>query len=87
MFTMQNGWRPAIFTAATVALLPIPTSNLTAQSCHQSYAGVCVPAGVSDVDCQGGQGDGPFYVRGPIQVVGPDVYGLDRNGDGIACER
>jgi hypothetical protein len=58
----------------------------TAEACHPSYEGACVPVGVSDVDCAGGSGDGPYYVRGPIHVVGPDEYGLDRDGDGIACE-
>lgn len=54
--------------------------------CHPSYAGVCVPF-ASDVDCAGGKGDGPAYVRGPVRVIGPDVYKLDRDGDGIACEK
>jgi resuscitation-promoting factor RpfB len=57
-----------------------------AQQCHPSYTGVCVPF-ADDVDCAGGSGDGPAYVRGPLRVVGPDVYGLDRDGDGIACEK
>lgn len=39
-----------------------------------------------DVDCVGGGGDGPRYVRGPFRLNGPDVYGLDRDRDGIACE-
>lgn len=54
--------------------------------CHPSYEWVCVPY-ASDVDCAGGSGNGPAYVSGPVKVVGPDVYGLDRDGDGIACER
>ncbi|MEW9805653.1 hypothetical protein ABUE31_06645 [Mesorhizobium sp. ZMM04-5] len=45
----------------------------------------CVPV-ASDVDCEGGKGDGPEYVTGPIRVIGIDVYGLDRDGDGIACK-
>lgn len=53
--------------------------------CHPSYTGACVPF-ASDVDCAGGSGNGPAYVRGPVQVVGEDVYGLDRDGDGTACE-
>ena len=53
--------------------------------CHPSYD-PCVPI-ASDVDCAGGRGNGPVYVRGPIRVIGPDVYRLDRDGDGIACER
>jgi hypothetical protein len=40
----------------------------------------------ADVDCAGGGGNGPAYVRGPVQVVGDDVYDLDRDGDGIGCE-
>ncbi|MDQ4097281.1 MAG: hypothetical protein M3144_05360 [Actinomycetota bacterium] len=41
----------------------------------------------SDVDCGGGSGNGPEYVYDKnFRVVGPDVYDLDRNNDGIACE-
>jgi hypothetical protein len=40
----------------------------------------------SDVDCEGKGGNGPAYVRGPVRVVGSDIYGLDRDGDGIGCE-
>jgi hypothetical protein len=55
----------------------------TTSDCHPSYTG-CVPM-ASDVDCRGGSGDGPAYT-GQVNVVGPDVYGLDRDGDGVACE-
>jgi hypothetical protein len=65
--------------------LAIP-GEAAAQDCHPSYEGACVPDGVSDVDCAGGSGNGPYYVRGPVYVVGPDEYELDRDGDGIACE-
>lgn len=63
---------------------PVPLVQ-PAEQCHPSYAGVCVPI-ASDVDCAGGSGDGPAYVRGPLQVVGWDEYKLDRDGDGIACD-
>ncbi|MCW2814105.1 MAG: hypothetical protein JWN84_1560 [Nocardioides sp.] len=53
--------------------------------CHGSYRGACVPI-ASDVDCAGGSGNGPAYVDGPVYVVGDDVYGLDSDGDGVACE-
>ncbi len=56
-----------------------PKSN-----CDPNYSG-CVPI-ASDVDCAGGSGDGPAYVSGPITVIGSDIYGLDRDKDGIACE-
>jgi hypothetical protein len=53
--------------------------------CHPSYADECVPY-ASDADCAAGSGDGPAYVNGPVRVVGPDEYDLDRDGDGIACD-
>lgn len=74
---MSNGTRQP-------APAPVPLVQPAAE-CHSSYAGVCVPI-ASDVDCAGGSGNGPAYVRGPLQVVGPDVYDLDRDGDGIACD-
>jgi ketosteroid isomerase-like protein len=40
----------------------------------------------SDVDCAGGGGNGPAYVRGPVRVIGTDIYDLDRDGDGIGCD-
>jgi len=40
----------------------------------------------SDVDCAGGTGNGPAYVRGSVQVVGSDPYRLDADNDGIGCE-
>lgn len=64
---------------------PVPLVQPAAE-CHGSYAGVCVPI-AEDVDCAGGSGDGPAYIRGPLRVVGEDVYDLDRDGDGIACDK
>src|SRR5690606_1979841 len=55
------------------------------QRCDPNYAGACVPI-ASDVDCAGGSGDGPAYVRGPVRVIGKDIYRLDHDGDGIGCE-
>lgn len=52
--------------------------------CDPNYSG-CVPI-ASDVDCSGGKGNGPEYVAGPINVVGSDIYRLDADHDGIACE-
>jgi resuscitation-promoting factor RpfB len=45
-----------------------------------------VPNDPVDVDCQGGSGNGPSYVTGPVTVVGDDVYGLDADHDGIGCD-
>jgi hypothetical protein len=52
--------------------------------CDPNYSG-CVPI-ASDVDCSGGSGNGPAYAVGPVTVIGRDIYGLDRNGDGVGCE-
>ena len=65
-------------TPVRVIATPVPPR------CHPSYVGACVPF-ASDVDCRGGGGNGPAYV-GRVTVVGPDVYGLDKDHDGIGCE-
>lgn len=69
---------------AALSAAPL-TPAAAQQGCHPSYEGACVPI-ASDVDCAGGSGNGPEYVRGPVYVVGPDEYDLDRDGDGVACE-
>jgi hypothetical protein len=53
--------------------------------CDPNYSGACVPI-AGDVDCAGGGGNGPAYVTGPVRVVGDDIYRLDRDGDGVACD-
>ena len=65
---------------------PAPVTQAPASDCDPNYAGACVPI-ASDVDCAGGSGNGPAYVRGPVRVIGTDIYGLDRDGDGIGCDR
>lgn len=51
--------------------------------CDPNYTG-CVPI-ASDVDCAGGSGNGPEYT-GRVNVIGRDIYDLDRDGDGVACQ-
>lgn len=63
---------------------PAPAAPAPGSGCDPNYSG-CVPI-ASDVDCAGGSGNGPAYVQGPVQVIGSDVYDLDRDGDGTACE-
>jgi hypothetical protein len=41
----------------------------------------------SDVDCGSGSGNGPEYLHGTARVVGDDIYDLDRDSDGVACEQ
>lgn len=60
---------------------PPPANN----DCDSNYDGACVPIS-SDVDCAGGSGNGPAYVEGPVRIIGSDVYDLDRDGDGVACD-
>ncbi len=67
---------------APVVEAPKPTPPPS--NCNPNYSG-CVP-NASDVDCAGGSGNGPAYVQGPVTVIGTDVYGLDRDGNGLGCE-
>lgn len=70
----------------TTVATPMTTTTTAGGGCHPSYVGACVPF-ASDVDCAGGSGNGPAYVtETDFQVVGPDVYDLDRDGNGIACQ-
>lgn len=72
--------------APAAQLQPQPQSASNAGAgCDPNYSGACVPI-ASDVDCAGGSGNGPAYVRGPVTVIGSDIYDLDRDGDGIGCE-
>ena len=45
--------------------------------CDANYSG-CVPAYPPDVNCP--------EVAGPVDVLGSDPHGLDRDNDGVACE-
>ncbi len=71
----------AVATTTSTTAAPATTAD---PACDPNYSG-CVPI-ASDVDCAGGSGNGPAYVRGPVQVLGRDIYGLDRDNDGIGCE-
>jgi resuscitation-promoting factor RpfB len=51
--------------------------------CDPNYSG-CVPI-AADVDCIGA-GDGPVYIRMGAIVTGEDIYDLDSNGNGLACD-
>ena len=52
--------------------------------CDPNYAD-CVPI-ANDVDCIDEGDDGPVYFRGPVDVIGTDVYFLDSDYNGIGCE-
>jgi len=85
----DSGYRGTTTTSSSTTTTQPPTTTTSGggndSGCHPSYQGECVPIGVSDVDCRGGSGDGPYYV-GRVTVVGPDEYDLDRDGNGTGCE-
>lgn len=74
----------------TAIIVIAGTMSAVAQSCDPNYAGSCVPnVWPADVDCAGGEGNGPYYTDGTqsFRVVGTDRYGLDTNDqDNLACE-
>lgn len=75
------GWASSsVGSLRTQGVVPPPTP-----SCHPSYTGACLNRYASDYDCAGGSGNGPYYT-GRVIVVGPDVFDLDRDGDGVGCE-
>ncbi len=58
-------------------------SDTTAEpgdACHASYV-PCLPI-VDELDCP----DVVALGAAPVRVIGPDVYGLDSDDDGIGCE-
>lgn len=65
---------------------PVPLVQQGGGGCDPNYTGACVPID-SDVDCAGGSGNGPSYTQGPVTIVGSDIYDLDNDGDGIACDK
>ena len=71
--------------AVVLAFAPTASADPGGSKCDPNYSGACVPI-ASDVDCAGGSGNGPAYVKGPVRVIGKDIYGLDRDGNGIGCE-
>lgn len=71
--------------AADAEAAKVAQQQAQASQCDPNYT-PCVPI-ASDVDCAGGKGNGPAYVRGPVYVIGTDIYGLDgKDNDGIGCE-
>ncbi len=85
-------WKWIVLTvgfAVGLALAPVANAASMSQQqdpqCDSNYSGACVPI-ARDVDCLGKGGNGPAYVQGPVTVVGKDVYGLDRDGNGVGCE-
>jgi len=74
----------AVGTYVEPAAPAAPDPPAAAGDCDPNYADACVPI-ASDVDCAGGSGNGPAYFDGVARVVGRDIYKLDGDGDGWAC--
>lgn len=56
-------------------------------NCDPNYEGACLDPDAEDYDCEGGGGNGPEFVRAPVEVIGEDRFGLDTDDpDNIACE-
>jgi hypothetical protein len=88
MIVIRTLATPALLTLllAVVAGCGADTGENAAKAgCHPSYEGACLDPNSYDYDCEGGSGDGPDYT-GEVRVVGDDPFGLDRDGDGTACE-
>ncbi|MGZ9812305.1 hypothetical protein ACXN5S_17725 [Pseudoroseicyclus sp. H15] len=82
----MRAWRLGVLgMVALSGAMFVPALPRAQSQCDPNYTGACVPI-ASDVDCAGGNGNGPAYVQGPVRVVGRDIYKLDADGDGIACE-
>jgi len=80
---------------AVGAIALVGTGILVAAACKDgcpSGGGGAAPSSTvvvdDDVDCFGGTGDGPRYIKGPFVLPNRmvDPYDLDRDNDGIACE-
>jgi len=82
--TAQRLLRDVVTRQPVTRVVVVGTRNAATSRCDPNYGG-CVPI-ASDVDCAGGSGNGPAYVDGPVRVIGDDIYGLDRDGDGYGCE-
>jgi hypothetical protein len=73
---------PTSLVLPTVTNLPVASAT---PECDPSYPEVCLKTEIGDYDCAGGTGDGPNYINGPIRVLSPDPFELDRDGDGWGC--
>jgi hypothetical protein len=83
--TVRRKPRAVVTPTPTPTPSPTPKPTATASKCDPNYTGACLDPNSADYDCKGGSGDGPDYT-GPVRVVGDDHFGLDRDGDGYACE-
>lgn len=72
----------AAVTTIGTASAPVATSTSSGTSCDLNYAG-CIPVFPPDTDCI----DIKRLGLAPVKVVGTDVHKLDRDADGIGCDK
>jgi endonuclease YncB( thermonuclease family) len=71
----------AVATLST-AVTTTASASSTGVKCDPNYAG-CVPLSPPDLDCP----DIKRLGLAPVKVIGTDVHKLDRDGDGIGCDK
>jgi endonuclease YncB( thermonuclease family) len=71
----------AVTTLGT-AVTTAANASSTGVKCDPNYAG-CVQLSPPDLDCP----DIKRMGLGPVKVIGTDVHKLDRDGDGIGCDK
>lgn len=71
----------AVTTIADVAT-STDSASTSGAKCDPNYAG-CIPVFPPDVDCT----DIKRLGIAPVKVIGKDVHKLDRDGDGIGCDK
>ena len=69
--------------SGATTMAPRASQSSPALECTPGYD-PCLPPS-SDYDCNGGGGNGPSFADRVI-VTGPDIYELDRDGDGVGCD-
>ena len=68
--------------ALDTLLIKSPSSSSSASTCNPNYNG-CIPNSSLDLDCA----DIKKLGLAIVQVIGKDIYKLDRDGDGIGCDK
>jgi len=69
-------------TTLSTAVTSTASASSTGVKCDPNYAG-CIPVFPPDLDCT----DIKRLGLAPVKVIGKDVHKLDRDGDGIGCDK
>lgn len=69
-------------TTSAVSSTSLLTGSSTNGNCDPNYAG-CIPVPSIDLDCP----DIKRLGLAPVKVIGNDTHRLDRDGDGVGCDK